>query len=456
MLACPVGGSKLIVAPAGAGKTSRVLVPDLLQHRGPAIVTSVKTDVLWLTLKRRASLGPVYVLNPSETLGLGTCRFSPLMVVETFDDALRAGQWLSDAGHSEDGGIQGQDFWDGLARRMIAPQLFLAAKRNFTLDDVFGWIQTGAEDFVTDQLDQLGNKRAIRAWQSHRTTHDKTKSSIVATAYDIFEGWSSDVMAKVANTFEGDGDLLDIDHLLDNRGTLYLMASNTDQKIYRAVFESILNAVVRNVRQREEQSGRPLRPALLLALDEAANIAPLRELANIVSSGRGQGILVESVWQDLSQIKRIYGQGAEEVKANHIAKLYMSGISDVPTLHELATLLGKTVLTSLSHSRDHDHRRSVSVSESEIDLATPGELRRLRPDEVLAIVNHHKPMKLRVPAWFESPQMRALIDPEVAQLMDAAFAADSVDEDDPLPERRPVRRRLRWWRARPALSQEPS
>lgn len=42
----------------------------------------------------------------------------------------------------------------------------------------------------------------------------------------------------------------------------------------------------------------------------------------------------------------------------------------MPTLHELATLLGKTVLTSLSHSRDHDHRRSVSTSESEIDLAT--------------------------------------------------------------------------------------
>ena len=47
MLACPVGGSKLIVGPAGGGKTARMLVPDLLQHRGPAVVTSVKTDVLW-------------------------------------------------------------------------------------------------------------------------------------------------------------------------------------------------------------------------------------------------------------------------------------------------------------------------------------------------------------------------------------------------------------------------
>lgn len=28
-----------------------------------------------------------------------------------------AGQWLSDTGHSEDGGIPGQDFWDGLRTR---------------------------------------------------------------------------------------------------------------------------------------------------------------------------------------------------------------------------------------------------------------------------------------------------------------------------------------------------
>ncbi|MFP5282342.1 MAG: type IV secretory system conjugative DNA transfer family protein, partial [Actinomycetes bacterium] len=160
MLACPVGGSKMVVAPAGAGKTARILVPDLLQHRGPAVSTGVKTDVMWLTLPHRAKQGPVWVLNPSESAGLGTCRFSPLMSVRTFDDALRAGRWLSDAGHATDGGLKGQEFWDSLARRMFAPALFLAARENFTLDDVFGWVQEGAEDFVTQRLDRIGDHRA--------------------------------------------------------------------------------------------------------------------------------------------------------------------------------------------------------------------------------------------------------------------------------------------------------
>ena len=441
ILACPVGGSKMIVAPSGAGKTARHLVPDLLQHPGPAVTTSVKTDVLWLTLQRRAEQGPVWVLNPSESAGLGTCRFSPLMSVRTFDDALRAGRWLSDAGHATDGGLKGQEFWDSLARRMFAPALFLAARENFTLDDVFGWVQEGAEDFVTQRLDRIGDHRAIRAWKSHRGTHEKTKSSIVATAYNLLEGWSSELMANVADTRDGHGDLLDIDRLLDQRGTLYLVASNADQRLYRPVFESVINAVVRRVQEREEASGRPLRPSLLLSLDEAANIAPLRDLGHIVSSGRGQGIVVESVWQDLAQIRRIYGDAADEVKSNHVAKLFLAGISDVGSLNELSTLLGKTIRSTINHSRDlRDQRQSVSMAEDEVDLATPAELRRLPPDDVLAIVEHYKPMRLRAPAWFESPAMRRLMDPGVVEMMDRAFAVDHGD--DQLAARRRLGRLL--------------
>ncbi|MFP5283816.1 MAG: type IV secretory system conjugative DNA transfer family protein, partial [Actinomycetes bacterium] len=280
--------------------------------------------------------------------------------------------------------------------------------------------------------------RAIRAWLMHRRTHEKTKSSIVDTAYTLLEGWSSELMAKVTDT--RDGDLLDIDRLLDQRGTLYLVASNADQHIYRVVFESVVNAVVRRVQEREEASGRPLRPSLLLALDEAANIAPLRDLGHIVSSGRGQGIVVESVWQDLAQIRRIYRDAADEVKSNHIAKLYMRGISDVGTLNELSTLLGKTIRSTVNHSRDlRDQRRSVSMAEEEVDLATPAELRRLNPDEVLAIVEHHKPMRLVAPAWFEAPEVRRLVDPAVAKMMDEAFA---VDHGEDQPARRGLGRLL--------------
>ena len=39
-------------APTGGGKTPRVAVPTVLRHTGPAVVASVKADVLHLTLAR--------------------------------------------------------------------------------------------------------------------------------------------------------------------------------------------------------------------------------------------------------------------------------------------------------------------------------------------------------------------------------------------------------------------
>ena len=47
--------------------------------------------------------------------------------------------------------------------------------------------------------------------------------------------------------------------------------------------------------------GSPLR----LGAMECANIAPLRELATIASTGAGQGIQLVSVFQDLAQIPAV-------------------------------------------------------------------------------------------------------------------------------------------------------
>ena len=81
----------------------------------------------------------------------------------------------ADASHADDGGIKGQGFWDSVARRMLAPALLLAAREHFTLDDVFGWVQMGSEDFITQRLDTVGDQRAIRP--GRRTVAHTTKRS---------------------------------------------------------------------------------------------------------------------------------------------------------------------------------------------------------------------------------------------------------------------------------------
>ena len=59
----------LILAPQRTGK-SGIIADRLLDHPGPAIVTSTRADLYHLTAGARSQRGPVYVFNPQHVGGL--------------------------------------------------------------------------------------------------------------------------------------------------------------------------------------------------------------------------------------------------------------------------------------------------------------------------------------------------------------------------------------------------
>ncbi len=55
----------LVIGPTRSGKTSGLVVPNLLEWQGAAIVTSTKSELVDLTASHRRSLGPVCVYDPT-------------------------------------------------------------------------------------------------------------------------------------------------------------------------------------------------------------------------------------------------------------------------------------------------------------------------------------------------------------------------------------------------------
>jgi type IV secretory pathway TraG/TraD family ATPase VirD4 len=133
-----------------------------------------------------------------------------------------------------------------------------------------------------------------------------------------------------------------------------------------------------------------LDPRLLLALDEAGNVAALADLPELATTGRGQGIQILSVWHDEAQLRRRYGEAAPTVVNGHRAKLFLSGLADVGALESGSKLIGDEALVELNPSLDQYGRRSYGQSTTWRPLVAPDELRRL-----------HKPVKVRLRPWFE-------------------------------------------------------
>jgi type IV secretory pathway TraG/TraD family ATPase VirD4 len=82
----------LLVGPPRSGKTSGVIIPAVLAHVGPTIVTSTKPDVARATARARAHDGRVWMFDPTGAseppADLEPLRWSPVTSARTWDGAI--------------------------------------------------------------------------------------------------------------------------------------------------------------------------------------------------------------------------------------------------------------------------------------------------------------------------------------------------------------------------------
>lgn len=302
--------------------------------------------------------------------------------------------------------------------------MFLAASRNKTMADLAGLVVGGdeIERMVTNQLATFSEPGPGLYWARFTGLEHKTKSSVLITAATVLEAWTHPRVAQAVNVLATDPESLDLDELLTGPHTLYLVSPASEQKMLTPIYEAMVNAITQRVEAAYHERGLALDPPLLLALDEAANIAPLRRLDYLASAGAGQGIIVLSVWQDEGQIEEIYGpRRARTISANHYATIYLPGISDHTTLVHLSQQIGDTQVarTSTSTSRTGDH--STTRGHETIPVAPPGWLRQLRTGEAIAILGHYPPILGQLPAWYEDKHLRAQIPANIAADFDRAY-----------------------------------
>lgn len=78
---------------------------------------------------------------------------------------------------------------------------------------------------------------------------------------------------------------------------------------------------------------------MLVVLDEAANIAPLRNLGTLATTAAGTGVQLVTVWHSHSQLRARYGADTgDAVAADHPVLLSLPGQRDAETLAALGGL----------------------------------------------------------------------------------------------------------------------
>src|SRR5437763_636473 len=158
--------------------------------------------------------------------------------------------------------------------------------------------------------------------------------------------------------------------------------------------------IVAGAYERSARTGRPIDPALLLALDEVCNIAPLPNLDEIASTGPGQGVHLLCVLQNISQGYARWGRDkAETIVANHRARLFCSGIGDRATLDYLRATLGDEEIARIStQQRGITAPGARTHSTEHRPLATPHRIRQAARSNSLLVYGRLAPASITLRA----------------------------------------------------------
>ena len=400
--------------PPQSGKSAGLAVPALLEWDGPAVASSIKTDLLGGHGRAARQLGKVFVFDPFALAGGAVAHLVAAARATTWDGALEVAWRLAAAGELDQRGVEGGDFWAIAAEQRLAPLLYAAARdrrrdRQRSSAGPTGRAGASSHEALARATGEAGDEReladahaaydAVRAFEAQA---DRTRSSIEATAQALLRAYRFARVARSARSCE-----ITADRLLDERATLYLIGDAKASKLLRPIFLALLSEVVDRAYERATLAGGRLELPLLLCLDEAGNVAPLPNLAEIASTAPSHNIQLVSIFHDLAQARSRYGRQAETVVNSHRARMLLPGVADLETLRYFAGLIGEEEARELTRTTGAGGT-TRSTARRRRPLVAAEALRQLPDGHALLLYGRLAPARLRLRMWFEDRRLRRL------------------------------------------------
>ena len=360
----PAEGHVLVLGPPRSGKTSSLVVPNVLAADGPVVATSTKRDVLAATLPRRQALGRCWLFDPTGEVrppeGVTPLRWSPVAASVRWDTARRMARGLVATSASGRGVVDG-DHWQGRARAVVGPLLHAAALAGGTIEDVARWVHRRETGPAEDILAREGSRLAADVLAGVTRSEDRELSAIFSTASQALAAYQSEAALAAAREPN-----FDPGAFVASADAVYVCAPSRAQALVAPLVVALVEEISLAAYRVADTGGEGHRAGpVVLALDEAANIAPLPSLPSIVSEGGGQGVLVLACFQDLSQARARWGPDAADGFLSHFrAKVILPGLGETRTLEALSRLCGdvEVPVRSVARTGRWWQRRGVATT----------------------------------------------------------------------------------------------
>lgn len=378
--ACWSGAQRptLILGPTRSGKTSGFVVPNLLIRGDSCVITSTKNDIV-RQMSQRTPRGRVLLFDPSGTVevpdGVKKIGYSPVNFSATWDGSVLVSRSLVETSARANAPL---DHWGERAATLLAPLLHVAALNGDSLRTLISTIDARHGEGARDQLlARYGTAHpAYGSLASVLLTDERERSGIWSTAAGLLSGLRTEAAQRSADLAP-----LDIERFFTGGYQLHVVAPRRHQAVTVPLVVGLIEALVHYAYAHHGDGA-----ALTLILDELANVAPLPNLASIVTEGGGQGVHLLACLQDLSQARARWGVAGEGFVSLFPSVVLLPGIADRPTLELVSRLAGSHLVERASRATTRWGRtRSVQRARHQETRLTPAEISRGRDGGALVL-----------------------------------------------------------------------
>jgi type IV secretion system protein VirD4 len=398
----------LVLGPPRSGKTSTLVVPNVLAAPGPVLVTSTKPDVLQATLASRSQLGRCWLLDPTGTValppGANLVKWSPVQASVSWEEALVTARVMTAAARPY--GSYGESaHWTERAEALLAPMLHASAIAGGGIRQVLSWalrhdLHTPMAVLARAGSTDAGAEIAVDVLAGILATEERERSGIFSTTAGALSAYRSSRALELAERPN-----FDPTRFACGADTIYVCAPAR----YQALMAPVVVAFLEQVRAATYRSaaGGTLRLPVTFVLDEVANVAPLPDLPAMVSEGGGQGLLILACLQDLSQARARWGPAADGFFSLFGTKVLLPGIGDMMTLDAVSRLAGQgdVIVRSMNSSAWWSAHPTASTTRSpRLQARLPvDEAHSLPAGTALVIAGARPPQPVYLTRWWDYP-----------------------------------------------------
>ncbi|HXA30102.1 MAG TPA: type IV secretory system conjugative DNA transfer family protein [Candidatus Angelobacter sp.] len=402
----------LVIGPPRSGKTSGVIIPNVLAWTGPVVITSTRRDVLDACHGIRSQRGTVWCFDPvgivASTMPATVNRldWSPLRGAETFDTALTRARALL-AGAAD--GTEGRDHWRARGTQLLAALLHAAVLAQRPMSTVIEWTHAGRLDAAEHVCTQTRARQAAAILRGIAQTPDRERGSIWSALAGGLASFDDSIVLASADRAASCS--FGADTFLSQPDSLFIVAPSDESTPLAPLVVGLVEEIRAEALRQSNATGALALP-LLLALDEIASICPLPSLPQIAAEGGGRNVILLAILQDLSQAAARWGRDvADGLLTFAGAKLVLPGLADTETLQRLETLIGKHWVEQVSRSDTQngflfgDRTWGKYRSEIELPRIPATRVRQLLPGHAMALCGRDDARVIRLMSTTMLPVM---------------------------------------------------